>query len=84
MGGAVWGRDTITRTVGSGLFICPTERDYRAYWQYRERSWRTLFKLPVFPGAVVSDYVECFRCKSTWDPRIVGSEHPSLWVNPRH
>lgn len=72
------GRKTVTRSVAGGIFVCASERMQRAYWHYHVRNWFTLFGVKVFPGPVVGDYVECFSCRETYDPRIVGSTHPSL------
>jgi len=78
--GAFLGHETIPRSIEGGLFVCPVERSNRAYWHYHIRTWHTLFGVPVFPGKVVGDYVECFSCRGTFDPRIVGSTHPALWA----
>lgn len=78
--GSILGRETVTRSISGGLFVCPVERSQRAYWHYHVRDWFTLFGAKVFPGEVLGDYIECFSCQSTYDPRIVGSTHPSLRV----
>ena len=79
--GSLLGKDTVTRSIAGGIFVCAAERVQRAYYHYHMRSWFTLFGLKVLPGRVVGDYVECFSCKSTYDPRIVGSTHPALMVD---
>jgi len=76
--GGILGRDTVTRSVAGGIFVCASERTQRAYWHYHVRRWFTLFGVKVLPGRILGDYVECFSCRSTYDPRIVGSTHPSL------
>lgn len=75
---AVSGERSITRTVSSGIFLCPTESTERAYWQFRVRTWITLFNIPVFPGDVTEEYIECFCCGLTLDPRVLKSNHPAL------
>ena len=40
-----------------------------------------MFGIKVLPGPVVGDYIECFSCRNTYDPRIVGSPHPALRVD---
>ncbi len=72
------GTVAITKTVSSGLFLCPTEATERAYWHKRVRNWTSVFSFPVIPGEVVEEYVECFCCGATVDPRILTSSHPSL------
>lgn len=76
--GAIWGQSRLTKTMSSGLFRCPTEQTERAYWRYQVRNWHTVFSVPVVPGQVVEEYIECFCCGATWDPRIVNSNHPAL------
>lgn len=76
--GAIWGEHPVTRTVSSGLFRCPVEQTERAYSSHRVRNWHTLFSVPVLPGRVVEEYVECFCCGATYDPRIASSDHPAL------
>jgi hypothetical protein len=76
--GAIWGQSRLTKTMSSGLFRCPTEQTERAYWSHRVRNWHTLFSVPVVPGRVAEEYIECFCCGSTWDPRVVSSDHPAL------
>lgn len=74
----ILGRHLVSRTVSSGLFRCPNEQTERAYSSHRVRNWHTLFSVPVLPGRVVEEYIECFCCGNTWDPRIIKSNHPSL------
>lgn len=68
----------MTRTVSSGLFICPTEGTERAYWVHRVRDWLTIFSVPVVPGEIVEEYAECFCCGAKADPRVIGASHPAL------
>ncbi|HET9259664.1 MAG TPA: hypothetical protein VFP42_05985 [Acidimicrobiia bacterium] len=79
--GNILGRDTVTRSISGGIFVCPVERGQRAFWHYHARNWFTLFGLKFVPGAVVGDYIECFSCRNTYDPRIVGSTHPALRID---
>ncbi|MFZ0013594.1 MAG: hypothetical protein WAL25_05700 [Acidimicrobiia bacterium] len=78
--GNILGRQTVTKSIAGGIFVCAAEQKQRAYWHYHMRSWFTFLGARVLPGRVVGDYVECFSCKSTYDPRIVGSTHPALRV----
>lgn len=80
--GSIWGHHEVNRTVSSGLFVCPTEGTERAYWHHRIRNWHTFLSIPVLPGEIVEEYVECFCCGATVDPRVVNSDHPSLQVDP--
>lgn len=77
---SIWGQSNVTRAVSSGIFVCPTEGMERAYWHFRTRSWRTVLSLPVIPGDIVEEYVECFCCGETVHPQVVKSPHPSLRV----
>ena len=79
--GSILGRSRVTRSIAGGIFVCAVERTQRAYYHYHVRSWFTVLGVKVFPGSVVGDYVQCFSCNSTYDPRIVGSTHPALTVD---
>ena len=79
--GGILGREEVTRSIAGGIFVCAAERLQRAYYHYHVRSWITLFGVKIIPGPVVGDYVECFSCKNTYDPRIVGSTHPALLLD---
>jgi hypothetical protein len=74
----LWGAGHRDRTIASGLFVCPAEGVERAYWAHRIRNWFHVLGLPTVPGAIVGDYVECFACGSSFDPRVVAVRHPSL------
>lgn len=74
----LWGPRHIDRTVASGLFVCPQEGIERAYWRHRVRNWFSILSIPVIPGGVVGEYVECFCCGSSSDPRIIEARHPAL------
>ncbi|HEX6286810.1 MAG TPA: hypothetical protein VFZ80_04940 [Acidimicrobiia bacterium] len=71
----------MTRSIAGGVFVCPIERGQRAFWRYHIRNWFTVFGVKVLPGPVVGTYIECFSCRNTYDPRIVGSPHPALRVD---
>ena len=79
--GSILGRGSLTRPISGGIFVCPVERGQRAFWHYHTRNWFTLFGIKVLPGPVVGDYIECFSCRNTYDPRIVGSPHPALRID---
>lgn len=75
---SLWGARYVDRTVASGLFVCPQEGIERAYWKHRVRNWFSILSVPLIPGGVVGEYVECFCCGSSSDPRTVGAKHPAL------
>lgn len=74
----IWGAAHRDRTISSGLFVCPVEGVERAYWTHRVRNWFHIIGLPVVPGARVGEYVECFACGNTYDPRLPAAQHPAL------
>lgn len=74
----LWGAGHRERTTSSGLFVCPAEGIERAYWTHRVRNWFHILGLPVVPGAPVGEYVECFACGTTYDPRVAAARHPAL------
>jgi hypothetical protein len=77
-GNLLWGRSAVTKTVASGLWLCPNEARERAYWHHRVRNWTTVLSIPVIPGDVIEEYVECFCCGATAHPAILQSDHPAL------
>ena len=78
LAGAVLGQTEVTKTIDDGLFICPKATTERAYWHRRVRSWTTVFSVRLIPTRTVGEFVECFSCGATVDPRILTSTHPSL------
>lgn len=76
--GGMLGTHLVTKAHASGLFVCPAESTARAYWHISVRSWTTFFSIPLIPGRMVEEYVECFSCGSKVHPSVVGSDHPSL------
>ncbi len=74
----LWGGRHRDRTTSSGLFVCPEEGMERAYWSHRVRNWFHVLSVPVVPGAVVGEYVECFACGASFDPKILRAKHPAL------
>jgi hypothetical protein len=73
----LWGQTDISRAAGTGLFDCPSEQVVRAYWHQRTRRWHTVLSIPVLPGPVVEEFIQCFSCDLTLDPRFLESEHPA-------
>ncbi len=74
----LWGARHRDRTTASGLFVCPEEGMERAYWSHRVRNWFHVLSVPVVPGAIVGEYVECFACGASFHPKILGAKHPAL------
>lgn len=68
---AIWGWKRLSRSVSSGVFACPEEETERAYWVYRDRTWFTLFSIPLIPSNAVEDHVECFCCGMRYDSKIL-------------
>lgn len=67
----IWGWRAVKAVVASGLFFCPRCRSDGAYHHVHARRWFTLFFLPLIPLNDLGSYVECQRCKGTFDESVL-------------
>lgn len=68
----IWGWRAVRAVVASGLFFCPRCRSDGPYHHIHARRWFTLFFLPIIPLNHLGSYVECQRCKGTFDESALG------------
>jgi tellurite resistance protein len=67
----IHGSRAITGVKQTGIFHCPscnTKVDYK--WKH-VRKWGHLYFIPIAPGQVLGEYVECQRCMNTYKPGVL-------------
>ena len=62
----VFGTKVLTRSIGTGPFLCQHCGVERTYSTMQVRRVFTLFSVPLIPVRAVAEYVECDVCRSTW------------------
>ena len=66
------------RTLGEGVFWCPTCRDHRSYSLIAARRWAHVAAVPLLPVKGAGRFVACDGCQGGWDPRVL--ELPAVAV----
>lgn len=64
----VWGRKGIVKVKSSGIFQCPLCNLQTSYELKEIRKYFTLFWIPLFPYGESIEYLECKRCKTSFNP----------------
>src|SRR5262249_30004640 len=72
----IWGSRSLSSTVESSTFHCPTCERQREYDLKESRRWFTLF-IPLFPISGTQRYVECQRCGRSFKESVLDDEAPS-------
>lgn len=67
----IWGTRGRTKAAGSGEFHCPDCSARHPYVLQEVKRWFTFFFIPVFPMGKLGQYVECGRCKATFNERVL-------------
>ena len=67
----IWGSNTKERTVGSGVFFCPSCRLDAAYDHIRVSSYFTLYFIPLFATSTLGEAVGCKSCGSQFNMEIL-------------
>jgi hypothetical protein len=67
----IWGWRTRFKTLGEGIFHCPSCGGDRHYAHKQARNWFTLFFIPLIPLKVRGSFVECRTCGQGYDERIL-------------
>ncbi len=67
----IFGTTGITTTPEKGDFHCPTCQDKQPYKFKRVRRFFTLYFIPVIPLNKVGEYVECGKCKDTYNTAVL-------------
>lgn len=67
----IFGTTGITTTPDKGDFHCPTCQDKQPYKFKRVRRFFTLYFIPVIPLNKVGEYVECGKCRDTYNTAVL-------------
>ena len=67
----IFGLSVFFRTVGEGVFYCPTCGGDRGYRRRTGRRWFTLFFVPVIPLNHLGEVVECRACRSRFTTSVL-------------
>ena len=62
----VAGRQIMSTTISTGRFFCADEEADRSYRLVEARQFLILLSIPVRDLGVVSEYVQCTSCASTY------------------
>ena len=65
------GTMNLTRTVGEGMFYCPTCRSHQPYRLRSRRPFLTIYFIPVVPVGGAEPFVQCNTCKASWDTAVL-------------
>jgi tellurite resistance protein len=69
----LFGTRGITYSKAKGSFHCPQcPGESRSFDHKRVRRFFTLYFVPLIPLDLVGEYVECQRCRGTFDPAVLG------------
>ncbi len=71
----IWGWRTRSAPLDDGEFYYPDEGGDRPYRLQLARRWFTLFWIPLVPGKVLGEYVECGSCGRFYEPSV--RAHPT-------
>ena len=67
----IFGSKGVTSTSGSGYFYCPQCGDQQPYEKKCVRRHATLFFVPTVAMGSGQEYVECQRCRGTFNPEVL-------------
>jgi uncharacterized tellurite resistance protein B-like protein len=67
----IFGTRGITLTGDSGDFYCPNCADERPYRRRKVRKFFTLYFIPLLPLNLLGEYIECQRCKNTYNEQVL-------------
>ena len=67
----IWGSMARDKQIGTGAFHCPTCHASSSYSHQRVARYFTLYFIPLFPTATLSEYVRCLRCSSEFKPVVL-------------
>jgi len=67
----IWGTKAVKKIVATGEFYCPNCSTTTSYKHVRARRHGHVYWIPLFPIGEGVNYVECNRCKATWQPNIL-------------
>lgn len=67
----VFGLSVYFRTIGEGMFHCPSCGGDRRYRRRAGRRWISVFFLPVIPLGRIGEAVECRSCKTRFTVSVL-------------
>ena len=67
----IFGTKGVTTTPEKGRFHCPTCGPETGFRWRRVRRFFTLYFIPLIPLNRLGEYIECDRCKGTYDPQVL-------------
>ncbi len=71
------GTMNLTGTRDRGNFYCPTCALTQTYRLRARRPWLTLYFIPTVPVGGAELFVQCDKCRSTWDPSVLEMDQQS-------
>jgi uncharacterized membrane protein YebE (DUF533 family) len=74
----IFGSRGVTRTKESGTFACPgCGGTQQTYTRKIVRRFFTLYFVPIIPLDKVGEYLECQRCRNTYNEQVLTSFNPA-------
>jgi tellurite resistance protein len=67
----IFGSRGVTTTAKRGHFHCPQCDDRQRYAHRRVRRFFSLYFIPIIPLDLVGEYIECDRCRGTYDVAVL-------------
>ena len=67
----IFGRRGITSTLSQGTFFCPSCQSRGTYSLKGVRRYGSIYCIPVLPLDRLADYVECNRCRETYQEAVL-------------
>ncbi len=77
------GSTQLTYTKNRGSFHCPRCNQEQPFRHRRKREFLTLYFIPVLPLQLVSEFVECGTCRSTFDLQIASMSAGEIRASQR-
>ena len=65
----IWGTRTRNVQMKEGQFRCPKCEEARAYKHMQQKTYFTLYFLPLFPVRKGAEWWECQTCTRAYEPR---------------
>ncbi len=67
----IFGSKGVTMTKQRGQFHCPRCVEKKPYAHRRVRRFFSLYFIPVIPLNLLGEYIECGRCKATYEMEVL-------------
>jgi len=73
----IWGTKGRRDYLTYGQFHCPKCDAIRRYAHVRVAKYFTLFFIPLFRLETLAEYIECEKCRTAFDPRVLDYRPPT-------